>query len=62
MSRNTFVPASALALCIMFAGLALVTRAQPPQSAELQATRPIILAEERPRTEVGVPQGAKCVN
>ena len=57
MSRRTSTLAHALAVCLMVAGMAPVTRAQPLSSAKPQASPVIILAQGQP----GVPVGAKCL-
>jgi hypothetical protein len=58
MPRHTLTLARALALCVMFAGTATVTRAQPLSSVKPQASPVIILAQQE---EPGVPRGAKCL-
>ena len=58
MSRHTFILARTLAVCLMFAGMASVTRAEPLSSATPQASPVIVLAQQE---EPGVPRGAKCL-
>lgn len=59
MSRHTSTLTGAFALCLMVAGMAPVTRAQPLSSAKPQASPVIILAQ---RDTPGVPRGAVCVH
>jgi hypothetical protein len=58
MSRHTFILARTLAVCLMFAGMASVTPAEPLSSATPQASPVIVLAQQE---EPGVPRGAKCL-
>lgn len=56
MSIHTFILARTLAVCLLFAGMASVTRAEPLSSATPQASPVIVLAQQ-----AGVPRGAKCL-
>lgn len=57
MSRHTSTLARALALCLVFAGMVPVTRAQPLSSAEPQASPAIILAQQ---VDPDAPRRVKC--
>jgi len=59
MSRHTSTLVRTFALCLMFAGLSPVTRAQPLSSAKPPASPLIILAQ---RDTPGIPRGAVCTN